>query len=210
MNQSIVETDASLGSEIDVISHPSTGSGRQKNEISCSIPTITGSKSTATAILLGILKHHILILVASMYIYLLNQCTELSLPHLSQIYFCHVQDVLVQILKGQNITNKQEIIAISIPLYFLTTLYFASIYNEEKFIFSKFLFLFVLWGVMILIFNIIFKQALLLMTVFIFSFFNLLPIEQIEAQELTVNIFYISFSFYLFKILVNKISCPLK
>jgi hypothetical protein len=210
MNQSIVETGAALRSEIDVLSHPSTGSRRQKNEISPRIATITGSKSTTTAILLGILKYHILILVASMYIYLLNQCTELSLPHLSQIYFCHVQDVLVQILKGQNITNKQEIIAISIPLYHLTTLYFASIYNEEKFIFSKFLFLFVLWGVMILIFNIVFKQALLLMTVFIFNFFNLLPIEQIEAQELTVNIFYISFSFYLFKLLVNKISCPLK
>jgi len=92
-------------------------------------------------ILVELLKRHVLILAALVYIYSLN---IIMFPHLPQIYLDYFR-ILGQLLRAENISLTQEIIAISTVLYALEVFYFVLIYHSKKYIFSRFLFLFVLW-----------------------------------------------------------------
>lgn len=163
-------------------------------------------KSPAIDILVELLKHHVLILAALVYIYLLN---IIMFPHLSQIYLDYFQR-LGQLLRAENISLTQEIIAISKVLDALEVFYFVLIYHSKKYIFSRFLFLFALWSTLTLGF----KYPLSLLRVFVFDVVNLIKIDHIEGQELTADIatgtFYTLISFYIFRILIEKTYFGLK
>lgn len=130
-------------------------------------------------------------------------------PHLSQIYLDCFQ-ILDQFLRAENKLFTQEIIAIFIALYSLIVFYFVNIYHSKKYVFSRFLFLFVLWSALILSC----KYPLSLLRVFVFDMVNVIRIYQIEAQKLTADIatgiFYTFISFYIFMVLVKKACFSLK
>lgn len=160
----------------------------------------------AIDILVELLKHHVLILAALVYIYSLN---IIMFSHLPQIYLDYFQR-LGQLARAENISLTQEIIAISTVLYALEVFYFVLIYHSKKYIFSRFLFLFALWSALTLGF----KYPLSLLRVFVFDVVNLIKIDRIEGQELTADIatgtFYTLISFYIFRILIEKTYFGLK
>lgn len=176
---------------------------RQVNKIS-NLPK--ESHTTTANILVKILKLHVLILVALVYIYLLN---TIIFPHLSQIYLNYFQR-LGQLARAENVLFTQKIIAISTVVYSLEVFYFVLIYHSKKYIFSRFLFLFALWSALALSF----KYPLSLLRVFVLDVVNLIKIDQIEDQELTTDIatgiIYAFISFYIFKVLIKNVYFFLK